>query len=641
MDDINDIKARFEGAQAWKLFRASYREQFPDDSLDLDNEPPETLIEKLKEKGYENPNELLGFREDFKAEQNFFQGRSEEKTPDEGSEKKAKEKTEHRHRQPHAHLLTYDEFEKEADKEAQEASDEWDKTKDESKAKDRQDAFRKAKQDKYDKLASEQLSTAQAWHEKLIKDKKNNEHLEAAIKKEVERRSKNPSAPKNVSANTEPNITNESLLGPTKSPGQVIEQPKQTQVSQSIRPSISWAPRRPSITSSSKPRWVGAGKNRAARNLTRAAAKTVEKIAARAIKREGIGLFAAATSEIWIPLLVIGLFILLLLIILAILLFGIGGATAKPANLPEGINYYIIAPPNVENGQDINYQIYFTYDSSDSNVPDLNTISIVDSIPPEASFKSATDPHVCDPECDETAVSVTWKISDFKPQSVNGSVSNYKFEVVLHPNENDVVVVNDLCIGIGSDPLICPGSSDQTAGGDTGENCTAGTTDTCGGAYNISKNPDGVNFGDPYCELASNGSVNKLFVASEIKRQLLERGKVKDYCRWTCIAANESHYNPNSYNGNASRPNLGAWGMFQFLPYACYDPTNNPKNYSRAGNVPWRDQISRAMNYQYNYLTPWQTGVKTVGYWSTYKWTCYKEPDWNPGVKCLSNDGIN
>jgi hypothetical protein len=163
--------------------------------------------------------------------------------------------------------------------------------------------------------------------------------------------------------------------------------------------------------------------------------------------------------------------------------------------------------------------------------------------------------------------------------------------------------------------------------------CTQGTTNTCGGKYNISKNPTGLNFGDPSCELVSSGSINRQMIRDELLRQLQAYDKTKDYCRWSCIAYNEAGYNPNSYNGNASRPNTGAWGMFQFLPWACYD-TSRPYNYNRTGNLAWREQITRALALEYKALEP--NGI-SWNYWSTAR-NCVRgkfrpaEPDWNGSV---------
>ncbi len=175
--------------------------------------------------------------------------------------------------------------------------------------------------------------------------------------------------------------------------------------------------------------------------------------------------------------------------------------------------------------------------------------------------------------------------------------------------------------------------SDPTLG--TGDFCTKGVKDSCSlTQYDkyMSKNPTGLNFGDPSCELASGGSIDRQKVRNEILRQLQTNypDKTKDYCRWSCIAFHEAGYNPNSYNSNSPRA-IGAWGMFQMTPYACYGLTSKPYKYNRSGNVAWRDQISRALRLEYVSL---ETHGISWNYWSTAR-NCVRgkfkpaEPDWN------------
>lgn len=173
------------------------------------------------------------------------------------------------------------------------------------------------------------------------------------------------------------------------------------------------------------------------------------------------------------------------------------------------------------------------------------------------------------------------------------------------------------------------GESESVVG--TGERCTAGTRNTCGDKYNISKNPDGLNFGDPNCELTSGGTINRQLIRDELKRQLQSYNKTKDYCRWSCIIFHESGYNSNSINNNAPRAH-GAWGFFQMSPWACYGIDKGYK-YNRTGNVEWKEQIKRALRLQYNALEPNDLDWR---YWSTSR-TCVfdkfgngrDEPDWN------------
>jgi len=168
-----------------------------------------------------------------------------------------------------------------------------------------------------------------------------------------------------------------------------------------------------------------------------------------------------------------------------------------------------------------------------------------------------------------------------------------------------------------------------------GNFCTQGSTSNCGlQQYSnyMSKNPTHVNFGDPSCELAQGGGINRQAVRNEILRQLQQTypSKIKDYCRWSCIAFHEGGYNPNSFNSSSPRAK-GAWGMFQMEPNACY--TSDFK-YQRTGNLDWKSQISRALSLEYNRLEP--NGIPW-NYWSTAR-NCVRgkfspaEPDWNDSL---------
>lgn len=188
--------------------------------------------------------------------------------------------------------------------------------------------------------------------------------------------------------------------------------------------------------------------------------------------------------------------------------------------------------------------------------------------------------------------------------------------------------------GFWSDTIGVPSASSSDPVLSSGNLCTQGNTNNCGlSQYSryMSKNPTGLNFGDPSCDLVSGGGINRQMVRDEIMKQLQSYNKTVDYCRWSCIAFHEGGYNPNSYNGNASRPSTGAWGMFQMTPWACYD-TSKPYYYNRTGNVGWKEQISRALATQYKQLVP--HGIPWH-YWNTYKFTCFKEPDYSPGGNCL------
>lgn len=297
--------------------------------------------------------------------------------------------------------------------------------------------------------------------------------------------------------------------------------------------------------------------------------------------------------------------------------------------LPEdqllGWEYALDAPAQVNNGQVYTYRTYGSYDSGLGGAA-LESYTMTLIIPNDV-IRLEGLPGTYSTSADSTRATTryTWDLSDEENIDLFEATDEsyppfytFSFTATATPLKDDSIASVEFTI------------EGEFGGGGDGARCTVGTTNTCGGKYNLN-NPDGLNFGDPNCELTTGGTINKELVRDEIMRQLQSYGKTKDYCRWSCIAKFEGGYNPNSYNGNASRAH-GAWGMFQLSPWSCYG-SEKPYYYNRTGNVSWKEQIRRALALQYRMLEPNNLDWR---YWSTYKWTCSKEPDWSSGTTCRS-----
>lgn len=495
-----ELLARIKSAERWKSFLTTLT---PGDREALSSfTTKETFVRFAQERHIQDPLGLWGSREDY-----LLYGHSaiphQEPTGEEDKESE-KQRGSHGHYAAGHSVKTQEQLEREAEKQAQEETEKWEKEPETEEIKNEREKisaeiqqseslvnqkktalnapvrtlnsrgskktrreiaeeelrlknlrarhlalspderkkryYALAKQEHYDKFVSKNPTLARRWLEdSRRKGKPNNPHLANAIQKHLY------------------NQTSKKRMGFNSSV------PYQQFPRQRTLPF-----RHPSIPRIPSPSGL-------ASRGTRAVGRGIARAATRAAERLGLELGAEGLAVIGGPIILIVLVVvaLLLLIVIIFLLILPGGATARPADLPQGINYYIIAPPRVENGQDINYQIYFAYDSSASNIPTIDKISIIDEIPLEASFKSATDPHSCDPTCDNTAQTVTWKISDFTPTNIDGSVNSYKFDITLHPEENDIAIVNSICFGIEGQEPICPDS------GDLGPSSTPVATPAC------------------------------------------------------------------------------------------------------------------------------------------------------------------
>ncbi|MCR4324716.1 MAG: hypothetical protein NUV69_03435 [Candidatus Curtissbacteria bacterium] len=124
------------------------------------------------------------------------------------------------------------------------------------------------------------------------------------------------------------------------------------------------------------------------------------------------------------------------------------------------------------------------------------------------------------------------------------------------------------------------------------------TADNCGGKYALN-NPLG-NFGDPACDFSF-----------ELMSQMVQAEDPANFSTWLTIIAGESSYGPNAYRphqqaGADDTPDTaGAWGLFQM---------GRGKNGTfDHGDVPWRVQITNAINYNKS-ITPfcyWQVARKS------------------------------
>ncbi len=123
---------------------------------------------------------------------------------------------------------------------------------------------------------------------------------------------------------------------------------------------------------------------------------------------------AAATSEVWAPILIIGgiiflLFLFLFLIILILFITGDYDQEDTADSIP-GLTISLTGPNKIDNGQNIEYVAHITYTGNDD-------ITIIDPIPSNATFVSATEPHTVN------ASNIIWKLNSLQPEGAEGSAS--------------------------------------------------------------------------------------------------------------------------------------------------------------------------------------------------------------------------
>lgn len=105
-----------------------------------------------------------------------------------------------------------------------------------------------------------------------------------------------------------------------------------------------------------------------------------------------------------------------------------GGGTIPPKGIP-GLSITMTGPQVVNNGEDIEYTISYTYDVSLGKVP-LESILLFDTVPQNASFVSTSGVQAAD----STPTLVTWSLQDPANQK--------PFNIVLHPTVEDSYVQN-------------------------------------------------------------------------------------------------------------------------------------------------------------------------------------------------------
>lgn len=146
----------------------------------------------------------------------------------------------------------------------------------------------------------------------------------------------------------------------------------------------------------------------------------------------------------------------------------------------------------------------------------------------------------------------------------------------------------------------------------------APNSDTCSGVYSsglypIQSNPIHANFGDPSCTFSQPQDRDKLYV-------LLKQLDPAQAAFWFWLAEAESSYIPNAFNGG-SPDSGGAWGLYQTGsskngPGTPGEGTGGP--YDR-GDVPWPLQINNAVQLK-NQLESLGFGFKSdQSYWQPAK----------------------
>lgn len=229
-----------------------------------------------------------------------------------------------------------------------------------------------------------------------------------------------------------------------------------------------------------------------------------------------------------------------------------GGANTGPPPIP-GLTVTLIGPKAIENGGDIIYKVSVAYDSTTAKTP-IENIELYDTIPEGTTFAGTTGTAASN----SSPSIATWDLKD--------TANQQPFTFTLHTNTNDTNITNSVFARL-------------IAGTGTGN--TQPTADNCNGYYDLTKPPQGLNFGDPSCTLL--GNQDRIYT-------LLKQLDPANTNNWYLIAQCESGYNANAYNGN-SESGLGAYGLFQM------NPSGRGSGPLDAGNVGWETQTSNAISY--------------------------------------------
>lgn len=303
-------------------------------------------------------------------------------------------------------------------------------------------------------------------------------------------------------------------------------------------------------------------------NKAKSAVKTGKRIYDTAKKAKAAVQAAQAAVTVANPWVIAIILIVVGLILIYIFFFSQGSALEMDDNnnvpppsapsIPGGPSVVAVpgltitlttSKPQYENGEDIEYTISYTYDTTIGKSP-LEDIVLYDTIPTNASFVSTSGAQTPD----STTSVVSWSLKDPENQK--------PFKITLHPTNADVYITNTI-----SAKVVATGGS-------------ASTTDTCGGEYDLTATPLGTNFGDPLCDFTKDGLYTLLQSLDPVNAN-------KWYYQ---IIPCESGYSPNAYNG-ASYSGSGAYGLFQM------NPSNHGYDINDAGDVSWNQQTTNAIAY--------------------------------------------
>lgn len=352
------------------------------------------------------------------------------------------------------------------------------------------------------------------------------------------------------------------------------------------------------------------------------ASSLAKKLAAEGLK-EGVTALAAATSEVWVPVLII------IAIILFLLIFGpklaslislcppdsanpflqpmisvdssgnvtvkkpqvfnhcgapIGGGGGNAGTTPTStIDIEKTGPKVVDNGQDIPYQIKVT----NNGVAPVD-IDITDPIPNNTEFVDASD------LAGNVSGVITWHVTGIAPGA------SRTVTMTVKPLVNDTYITNQasatISAGGGSGSGTNTGGNTGTGGTNQGGNSggnTAANNDNCGGKYSLN-NPIG-NFGDPNCN----------FNKSDLFQAFQQADPTNAEYWFNVVIPCESGYNPDSYNPNSTDGD-GAFGLTQM--------GRGQNGQYDHGDVNWPLQASNSVNYQHQ-ITGWTYWACAIDRW--------------------------
>lgn len=256
----------------------------------------------------------------------------------------------------------------------------------------------------------------------------------------------------------------------------------------------------------------------------------------------------------------------------------IGGTPQQPNNPIPGLTLTLSALSSVPNSEDIVYTVRVSYDETLLPAP-VDNIEIVNIIPTTTRFVKTTGV-----PSSTTGGTIVWPLSS--------SANRSEFTFTLSPVQDDIIVNNSIYAIL---------ASNQSLGG------ANPTATNCNGAYSLD-NPIG-NFGDPDCFVAENNAQAKSEMYALLKS--LDPTHADGWFLKVIPCESVPSYNPNSHSGQAAigSPDVaGVWGLFSMGR-----GLNGEYDH---GDVPWRDQISNAVNYG-KILT--SNGLSLGEYWQCWR----------------------